>query len=137
MEKPAPPLGGCRHTHNGERLGSSSKGERLSLAYRLIVGSLQDAVKFTLEAFTPWSIPLVEPLDGVVRFPSGNRESRINYWSAGLDSLTLQTLENLFGAILVNRNRTLTSIGIWLRICLLYTSPSPRDGLLSRMPSSA
>ena len=23
------------------------------------------------------------------------------------------------------------------RVCLLYTSPSPRDGLLSRMPSSA
>ena len=22
-------------------------------------------------------------------------------------------------------------------VCLLYTSPSPRDGLLSRMPSSA
>ena len=26
---------------------------------------------------------------------------------------------------------------IGLNICLLYTSPSPRDGLLSRMPSSA
>ena len=25
---------------------------------------------------------------------------------------------------------------IW-KVCLLYTSPSPRDGLLSRMPSSA
>ena len=25
----------------------------------------------------------------------------------------------------------------WHNICLLYTSPSPRDGLLSRMPSSA
>ena len=25
--------------------------------------------------------------------------------------------------------------GVWT--CLLYTSPSPRDGLLSRMPSSA
>ena len=25
----------------------------------------------------------------------------------------------------------------WGCICLLYTSPSPRDGLLSRMPSSA
>ena len=25
----------------------------------------------------------------------------------------------------------------WERTCLLYTSPSPRDGLLSRMPSSA
>ena len=24
-----------------------------------------------------------------------------------------------------------------IHICLLYTSPSPRDGLLSRMPSSA
>ena len=24
-----------------------------------------------------------------------------------------------------------------LNFCLLYTSPSPRDGLLSRMPSSA
>ena len=23
------------------------------------------------------------------------------------------------------------------QLCLLYTSPSPRDGLLSRMPSSA
>ena len=25
----------------------------------------------------------------------------------------------------------------WYYNCLLYTSPSPRDGLLSRMPSSA
>ena len=25
----------------------------------------------------------------------------------------------------------------WFDVCLLYTSPSPRDGLLSRMPSSA
>ena len=24
-----------------------------------------------------------------------------------------------------------------MKLCLLYTSPSPRDGLLSRMPSSA
>ena len=29
------------------------------------------------------------------------------------------------------------SLGSWFKICLLYTSPSPRDGLLSRMPSSA
>ena len=27
--------------------------------------------------------------------------------------------------------------GSWFDLCLLYTSPSPRDGLLSRMPSSA
>ena len=29
------------------------------------------------------------------------------------------------------------SQGLMPYICLLYTSPSPRDGLLSRMPSSA
>ena len=27
--------------------------------------------------------------------------------------------------------------GVPRAVCLLYTSPSPRDGLLSRMPSSA
>ena len=31
----------------------------------------------------------------------------------------------------------LTLVGILASGCLLYTSPSPRDGLLSRMPSSA
>ena len=30
-----------------------------------------------------------------------------------------------------------TSATSQMKICLLYTSPSPRDGLLSRMPSSA
>ena len=28
-------------------------------------------------------------------------------------------------------------VGAMPGLCLLYTSPSPRDGLLSRMPSSA
>ena len=31
----------------------------------------------------------------------------------------------------------LQDAGVGVIICLLYTSPSPRDGLLSRMPSSA
>ena len=31
----------------------------------------------------------------------------------------------------------LASQAAFSRACLLYTSPSPRDGLLSRMPSSA
>ena len=34
-------------------------------------------------------------------------------------------------------NMTFIHTPIQLRTCLLYTSPSPRDGLLSRMPSSA
>ena len=46
---------------------------------------------------------------------------------------------------LEKRIKDLKSVENWLNLnlnilkstCLLYTSPSPRDGLLSRMPSSA
>ena len=38
---------------------------------------------------------------------------------------------------LSNRESKLPSINLPVGPCLLYTSPSPRDGLLSRMPSSA
>eukprot|EP01016_Furgasonia_blochmanni_P049020 TRINITY_DN7393_c0_g1_i2.p1 TRINITY_DN7393_c0_g1~~TRINITY_DN7393_c0_g1_i2.p1 ORF type:complete len:293 (-),score=68.87 TRINITY_DN7393_c0_g1_i2:24-902(-) len=34
-------------------------------------------------------------------------------------------------------NQILSHFSVERRLCLLYTSPSPRDGLLSRMPSSA
>ena len=37
------------------------------------------------------------------------------------------------GAVVPSSN----AIGLHFYPCLLYTSPSPRDGLLSRMPSSA
>ena len=36
-----------------------------------------------------------------------------------------------------NNLNTIVDYDDIMRICLLYTSPSPRDGLLSRMPSSA
>ena len=55
------------------------------------------------------------------------------------------TGEPLIGAsVLVKGTKTGTVTGIdgdfaldKVNNCLLYTSPSPRDGLLSRMPSSA
>ena len=37
----------------------------------------------------------------------------------------------------VDHARELEDLAARLGVCLLYTSPSPRDGLLSRMPSSA
>ena len=40
------------------------------------------------------------------------------------------------GAAASNANKTETEVPFHTP-CLLYTSPSPRDGLLSRMPSSA
>ena len=38
---------------------------------------------------------------------------------------------------LVGRFRATRAAAVTFKDCLLYTSPSPRDGLLSRMPSSA
>ena len=37
----------------------------------------------------------------------------------------------------INSDGSLTNRQIWAQICLLYTSPSPRDNRTSRMPSSA
>ena len=54
---------------------------------------------------------------------------------------TLLTLTTHY-TVTINANGTgsvtITAAGLALSpTCLLYTSPSPRDGLLSRMPSSA
>ena len=37
----------------------------------------------------------------------------------------------------IQTKKQIQSMPAMERLCLLYTSPSPRDGLLSRMPSSA
>ena len=44
---------------------------------------------------------------------------------------------NFGGTLSMVRADDLAALAIKGLICLLYTSPSPRDGLLSRMPSSA
>ena len=49
---------------------------------------------------------------------------------------TILAGENSGTQILLLDQSTFT-IGSESEVCLLYTSPSPRDGLLSRMPSSA
>ena len=49
----------------------------------------------------------------------------------------IPTLIKASGADLVCWNRCYEPWRIARDTCLLYTSPSPRDGLLSRMPSSA
>ena len=50
------------------------------------------------------------------------------------DLSTLTTLSNEHAIECLDK---LSQLGANQYICLLYTSPSPRDGLLSRMPSSA
>ena len=41
------------------------------------------------------------------------------------------------GSYLVTKNRQTITDEVLNTTCLLYTSPSPRDATLSRMPSSA
>ena len=59
--------------------------------------------------------------------------SNINYIVRA--DLISDQLENLSIEIIKPRSKPFT-VATWYS-CLLYTSPSPRDGLLSRMPSSA
>ena len=50
----------------------------------------------------------------------------------------LQPIAPRNGAVKLNLNiHSVKCSSAEILLCLLYTSPSPRDGLLSRMPSSA
>ena len=52
-----------------------------------------------------------------------------------IDSKTLDELIDTYENRIGPQNGAKVIAKAW--VCLLYTSPSPRDGLLSRMPSSA
>ena len=87
---------------------------------------------------------VVGTIDTDVVFSVDAREN----WTGTLATITVNTTED----IAVNLNDDLISLREAVQLanssdgpdeivlsasCLLYTSPSPRDGLLSRMPSSA
>src|SRR5665647_2810135 len=52
-------------------------------------------------------------------------------------ALVLLNVTKAYRYVLIGTLGTLAGAIAGYSICLLYTSPSPRDGLLSRMPSSA
>ena len=91
--------------------------------------------------------------DGSMRPPAAPRKRSRDFIAGDVEMGDAGSLAN--GEILSNKRRKSPSPGIaelaassaldnapltirqLLKDCLLYTSPSPRDGLLSRMPSSA
>ena len=62
-----------------------------------------------------------------------------NVSAAAYTTVTYDATNDLLFMEFINANGAYMSAGFsgYLQGCLLYTSPSPRDGLLSRMPSSA
>ena len=59
-------------------------------------------------------------------------------WTVAFSAIQ-QTRENIISHVSTQISFFCISVWVetWRETCLLYTSPSPRDGLLSRMPSSA
>ena len=56
------------------------------------------------------------------------------------DKVTIEvpsTIDGIVSKIIVKEGETVELDAILAIFCLLYTSPSPRDGQISRMPSSA
>ena len=56
--------------------------------------------------------------------------------TASVDSLAWELAQKAGGSSGDDRSNSI-AVSANGDVCLLYTSPSPRDGLLSRMPSSA
>ena len=96
----------------------------IHLRFNIAASSLPDAIKERLlhlndQRITKEGVLVIKAQE--YRSQEQNREEALRRLQALVDSLAV-----------VPRQRRPTK-----PTCLLYTSPSPRDGLLSRMPSSA
>ena len=81
-------------------------------------------------------------LSGFMGLPSFRYLNAVNPFMGSTDALTTSVAEHTSTSITslytgLSVFIIFGLIGAWLLFCLLYTSPSPRDATLSRMPSSA
>ena len=86
---------------------------------------------------------LVGPYCTMILSDLGARVIKVEAPEIGDDSRNFGPFIKDYSAYFMSLNRGKESIALNLKnvedkkICLLYTSPSPRDGNVSRMPSSA
>ena len=82
------------------------------------------------------------PDELIAHYPIDSRTaSRLLVRLNEIEHRTFQDITNYFdeGDLLINNNTSVIPARIYgnKESCLLYTSPSPRDSMTSRMPSSA
>ena len=68
---------------------------------------------------------------------SAGHAAEIKVLASNAMKTTLEVLGPQFEKATEHKLSFTFNAAVPLKACLLYTSPSPRDGLLSRMPSSA
>ena len=74
----------------------------------------------------PWFTPALRTFRSTVR----HAENLWKHTHSAVDLFSFKSLRNQYHKLILTSKKQ-------YYCCLLYTSPSPRDGLLSRMPSSA
>ena len=123
------------HSRKGTAYGKAPDGEMDSVAK---TGTTSNYKDYTFAGLTPYYVTAIwwgcdRPTEMDTLGKAGKNASPIQYaWKALMEDLQadLPVKEFAKGENVVEKHFDTST-------CLLYTSPSPRDGLLSRMPSSA
>ena len=84
-------------------------------------------------SFNEWAVHLIFPPDAV----SERTSLGVHLWRYSVRSPPLQEHEAITSNVIELSSVNGEELKFNTNVCLLYTSPSPRDATLSRMPSSA
>ena len=132
-------LNGTAFTENGGSSSFVSAGSNsFGLTNCLDISGDGKYLSYAITPASQWTIDFYVKLDN---FTGAN--SYIGGWNGtdGSDCCVGVNKDNAPNYYFVvwggSGNLYQTGVTVSLNTCLLYTSPSPRDGLLSRMPSSA
>ena len=113
------------------------------LAFLLVIGNVYaDKIKIGTEgAYPPWNskdasgnligfeVELAQELCAIMKHECTIVEQD---WDGMIPALLMRKFDAIMAGMSITAERQKT-----ITFCLLYTSPSPRDATLSRMPSSA
>ena len=126
---PASPLAQLTFFIAGGSLLPPDQGRRRLLDQAFVCGPMSRAIPAEWQPGTTFVSALIEPsrFSGLFGVPLNELLNLPVPLDDALPGLPYRELQD---ALLATRHAVASN-------CLLYTSPSPRDGLLSRMPSSA